>query len=402
MEGGVGLPSLLLLASKPVLVVGLLSAMGAIAVKCGVLSKQETSALAKVNFYLFIPGLSFSQLAATLSWSKAMHLWPLISNMCMSIMMGLFVGFLVQKIVRVDESLRNLVITCMGFRNVGNLPMVFIPTLCSAGLFDHFFSVQECTQMGYTYVAMDIAIANILQFTIAINLLTSSKSEEEHDEIVSFLSSGDIELTESTDISSPRIQARADIQEEKSQPSLGKIPWSQMFPMPTQVALVGVVIACIPPLKSLVCSETLSPLLESLSILGQGMVPATVPLLGAVLMTERQEIDQNKYKDGPTLGLGQVAAIVIVELLVLPWLLCGTAILLFHLGWYKPIDPVFVFVIFLANSSPSAIILLSLSILYKNRPEIMCKVLLYSYAAALIFLPINTAIYLKVLAHMFS
>ena len=101
-----GLPSLLVLASKPVLVVGLLSAMGAIAVKCGVLSKQETSALAKVNFYLFIPGLSFSQLAATLSWSKAMHLWPLISNMCMSIMMGLFVGFLVQKIVRVDESLR--------------------------------------------------------------------------------------------------------------------------------------------------------------------------------------------------------------------------------------------------------------------------------------------------------
>lgn len=397
-----GLPSLLVLASKPVFVVGLLSAIGAVAVKYGVLSKQETSALAKVNFYLFIPGLTFSQLASTLSWSKAVHLWPLISNMCISIMVGLFVGYLVQKIVRVDENLRNLVITCMGFRNVGNLPMVFIPTLCSAGLFDHFFTAEECTQMGYTYIAMDIAIANLLQFTIAINLLTSSKSVEENDEIVSFLSSGDIELTEPTDLSSPCMRTCIDIQEEREHQSVGKIRWIQMFPMPTQVAVVGMGIACIPPLKSLVCSETLSPLLESLSILGQGMVPATVPLLGAVLMTERQEVEQNKNKDGSTLGLGQIAAIIFIELLLLPWLLCGMAILLFHLGLYKSVDPVFVFVIFLANSSPSAIILLSLSIMYKNRPEIMCKLLLYSYAAALIFLPINTAIYLKVLDRMFS
>ena len=403
MEGGLDLPSLLGLASKPVFVVGILSSLGALAVKCGVLSRQETSALAAVNFYMFIPGLSFSQLASTLSLSTAMHLWPLISNMCISIMMGLLIGFLMQKLLKVDESLRNLVITCMGFRNVGNLPMVFIPTLCSAGLFDTFFNVDECTRMGYTYVAMDIAIANILQFTIAINLLTTSQSEETSDEMVSFLSSGDIELTESTDIASPSSATRLEVHDEPLKSSvsfLHRVPWRQMFPMPTQCAVLGTVVACIPPLKSLVCSEALSPLLDSLSLLGQGMVPATVPLLGAVLMIERK--DQDRHKDAPSLGMWQIAAIVFVELVLLPWLLCGIAILFFHLGWYTPVDPVFVFVLFLANSSPSAIILLSLSILYKNRPEIMSKILLYSYAGALVFLPLNTAFYLKILDRMFS
>lgn len=401
------LPFLLGLACQPVVVIGILSMLGAASVYFGVLSKQETSALAKVNFYLFIPGLSFSQLASTLSFTKVLHLWPLIANMCISILMGLFLGFIVQKIVRVDASLRNLVIVCMGFRNVGNLPMVFIPSLCSAGLFESYFNEDECTRMGYSYIAMDIAIANILQFTIAISLLSNLETEAE--DMMPLFSDGDIELTESTEIVSlHRTETISrEIQNENSglvasTSGMPKIPWRQMFPVPTQVAIAGVIVACIPPAKSIVCSETLSPILDSLAILGQGMVPATVPLLGAVLMTERQGNEQSMRTGSPILGPVQMGVIVLVELFILPWILCGIAIFFFQIGLYKHVDPVFVFVMFLANSSPSAIILLSLSILYKNRPETMSRILLYSYSAALVLLPLNTTFYLKILSHMFD
>ena len=66
---------------------------------------------------------------------------------------------------------------------------------------------------------------------------------------------------------------------------LRAVDWAGSFPMPTQATFLGLIIGCIPAAKQLLYSPDppLRVVSESLELLGGGLIPTAVPLLGAVL-----------------------------------------------------------------------------------------------------------------------
>ena len=67
---------------------------------------------------------------------------------------------------------------------------------------------------------------------------------------------------------------------------LAAVDWAALFPLPSQAAILGIVIGCIPPLKALFYGAGNPPLRVisgTLETLSGGMIPCAILLLGAVL-----------------------------------------------------------------------------------------------------------------------
>ena len=180
--------------------------------------------------------------------------------------------------------------------------------------------------------------------------------------------------------------------------TIKQIEWWKIFPLPTQAAIGGAIIGCIPVLKSLLFGTgsgttpaPLRSLSEALELLGQGLIPGAIPLLGAVL-----------YR-GP--GLSQLPArvtvgVVLTRLLIQPALLTALALLLFWSGAYPApalADPMFILTLLLANCTPTAINMQTLTVLYNHGAEEMSQILFYEYLASLLTLPFYIWIFLKVI-----
>lgn len=75
---------------------------------------------------------------------------------------------------------------------------------------------------------------------------------------------------------------------------LREVDWHAAFPPPIQATIAGIAVGCIPALRSLMFGPNppLRVLSEALRLLGDGLIPGAIPLLGAVLYrqvyTQRQ------------------------------------------------------------------------------------------------------------------
>lgn len=67
--------------------------------------------------------------------------------------------------------------------------------------------------------------------------------------------------------------------------SLAAVPWASFFPLPTQAALAGVAVGCIAPARRALYGDDapLGFLGDTIETLGDGLIPCTITLLGAVL-----------------------------------------------------------------------------------------------------------------------
>jgi predicted permease len=169
------------------------------------------------------------------------------------------------------------------------------------------------------------------------------------------------------------------------------IDWKAAFPIPTQAAFAGVLVGCTPFLKHLFFGTDNPPLRavsEALDLLGQGLIPGAIPLLGAVL-----------YR-GP--GKSQLPArvtvgVVLVRLVVQPILLTSMVLLALHLRFFIPPDPIFLLTLLLSNATPTAINMQTLTVLYKFGAEEMSQMLFYQYICSLITLPGCVWLFLKII-----
>ncbi|KAI8104241.1 hypothetical protein M9434_002801 [Picochlorum sp. BPE23] len=409
------------LAARPVIVTGLLASAGALLSKKGILTHPAgTATLAGCCFYLFIPALTFSNLASSVTVSKIVHLLPLMTNMTMCVLVGLVLGFLTSHIMGVEKENRNVIISVIGFKNVGNLPLVFIPSMCTGSTIFTKFLGDSCTRVGMSYVAIDICIATLLQFTIAIQLLKKRDFAEQnidrHESLQPLLSvgsSGVIELQqawtqeeeeeeeEPFPVQNATTDERALDNDLDGEPDamnlwdcLKGINWKQLFPLPSQAALAGLLFGCISPLRSLLYGPTpvLAPIAEALDLLGQGVIPGAIPLLGSVL---------SKGPGDSKMPISQILGTVFVSLVIQPWVLSGLVVLFVKIGLYTAPDPMFLFVMMLANSTPGAVNLQTMTILFNNRAEEMAQILFWSYVSALLVLPVNVALFIQIITWFF-
>lgn len=138
----------------------------------GILDSVGTSVLAKLGFNLFTPAIVFVTLAQAISLAALRELWPLILNTGISILLGLGVGYIASNVLNTPREYKNHVVTCVAFGNIGNLPLVFTSSLCDdhSALFYRQLG-DSCKHLGIAYTSMNMCVAVLFQFTVAIQLL---------------------------------------------------------------------------------------------------------------------------------------------------------------------------------------------------------------------------------------
>jgi hypothetical protein len=369
---------LLATAASPVLQAGLLAAAGAALAARGPLDARGTGVMASLCFYVYTPALTFSTLAASISVGSIRHLWPLLANMLLSVGAGVGAGYLCAAAVRAPARYRNLVVAAVGFGNVGNLPLVFVGSLCGdrSAVFWRVLGAR-CAPLGIAYTAFDICIATLFQFSLAIQLLRPPRVLDGEDAPAAGLApesrrAASLECcvvdigggggggggnglakhptlsdllplrdpatsSSSSRESSPRHQAlemqpvhaaaaateeeagallpRGGAHPSPSHPDtingsehdggarraaplaaaarwLRGVDWAAEVPLPTQAAVAGVVVGCVPWLRGLLYRDPraeggggapLRVVADALDLLGAGLIPGAIPLLGAVL-----------------------------------------------------------------------------------------------------------------------
>ncbi len=170
----------------------------------------------------------------------------------------------------------------------------------------------------------------------------------------------------------------------------GAARFFDIVPVPTFVSLIGLAVGCIPPLKALLFGPA-APLkfaTDALAILAQATVPAMSFTLGAVL---------EKGPGRAAIGWASVAGVIAARLTLVPG--AGGAMVIggAKLGAYAPLNPMFVFVLLLQNSSPTAINIQAIATMHGNHEKEMAALLFWQYMAAVLLLPLLVAAYMALI-----
>eukprot|EP00887_Chlorella_sp_A99_P005248 scaffold1.g5248.t1 len=159
--------------------VALLTAIGFLLAKRGILDVNGSSTAAKLSFFVFTPALIFSKLAQAVSLQSIAHLWPLLVNMCVSMAVGMLLGLAANATLGTPPPFRKLVLCAVSFGNVAKLPLVFVFALCHdrQALFYRALG-ERCEHVGVAYVAFNIAVGTVFHFTLAIRMLRPPREPE--------------------------------------------------------------------------------------------------------------------------------------------------------------------------------------------------------------------------------
>lgn len=162
----------------------------------------------------------------------------------------------------------------------------------------------------------------------------------------------------------------------------------RLFTPPVIATFLALFIGAVPPLKGLLYGDgaLLAPLSNAIAIVGAGMIPGLLILLGSLL------------SDGPSSSALQKRTILLavcVRGVVLPVLGIGFVSIL-KLGGCLPQDPLFEFVLLIQHAMPSAIILSTIATIHDHNSLEMSSLLFYQYMAAIFFMPAFLTVFLQI------
>ncbi|CAL8462850.1 g2384 [Coccomyxa elongata] len=171
---------LLLTSALPVVKVCLLSLVGVALAHLGVLDVKGRNSLSRVIFYVFIPSLTFTKLAASVDLANMGRWWFLPVNVLLSITVGMGIGWICALVLKAPKRLRPHVICSVATGNVGNLPLVLVAALCedSSSPIANEVAPGKCTELGIAYVVFAMWVAGLFQFTFGYFLLKPSAEDK--------------------------------------------------------------------------------------------------------------------------------------------------------------------------------------------------------------------------------
>ncbi|KAL4424764.1 hypothetical protein ABPG77_000804 [Micractinium sp. CCAP 211/92] len=538
-------------STTPTLIVCILGAVGATLAHKGTLNAQGCQTVARICFYVFTPALTFSKLAQAVSLQSIQHFWPLLANITISVFVGFGLGQLVGRLTRTPPELRSIVMCAVAFSNVGNLPLVFVSTLChdKQALFYRSLGA-DCEHQGIAYTAFEIAAATLWQFTVGIGLIRraaaqaalATAEEDGADDppavepgkagrhpsedaglpvraplrkepTLSDLLKGRQGSRSGSASSSPREEqpeqhnhTRSSPHAEQRQPSsqplelqtqppshlpvsrfhsavngspstglhahpavelqpavafqphpvppqpvplgwspgrpypngsgiadeaddedtaallgpagragdgggskaaasggsrlqrstrsawqyLRAVDWGAAFPLPSQAAILGITVGCIPPAKSLLYSPRppLRVLTEALDTLAAGLIPTTIPLLGAVLY---------RGPGASRLPARVTVAVLLTRLVLQPALSTGLVLAALRLRLFVSPDPMFLLILLLPNATPTAVNIQTMTVLYRVGEGEVATMLFWQYVASILTLPCWMWVFLRIM-----
>jgi predicted permease len=116
-----------------------------------------------------------SKLGSSVSVALAISLWPLAANMVICHAVGLGIGWLQVQLAGIPQNLRSQTLVMNTAGNIGNLPLVLVPSLIASP--DVLISA-EGKEMAITYVMLGFFVASFIQFPCGYLLLQRPAAEQ--------------------------------------------------------------------------------------------------------------------------------------------------------------------------------------------------------------------------------
>lgn len=138
----------------------------------GVVETATRRKLSIISFNLLLPAFNFFNLAQNIDVSTVTSYLPFAANSVLSNVLGMLMGWGSNWLVRTPLPLRYHVVAASGFGNLNSLPLLIVFAVCKHDDLP-FYQVlgDQCTSMGFGYIAIGTAATQMFTYPIAIWLL---------------------------------------------------------------------------------------------------------------------------------------------------------------------------------------------------------------------------------------
>lgn len=416
-----------------------LTMIGLVLARFEMIPRATFKLLSKLVFALFLPCLIFIHLGSSMTPQNFIRWWFIPVNVLLSTGIGCLLGYLVVLLCRPPPEFKRFTIIMTGFGNTGNLPLAIVGSVCHS--VNNPFGL-DCSRRGLAYVSFAQWVAVILVYTLVYHMM---EPPLEYYEIVE--EGTEIEEQQMDDVSAPLlVEAEWPGIEEKEtehsktpfiarvfysissltslpdiDPRNGGIsradtpqsircfaaprmvrkirvvaeqtPIQHILQPPTIASLLAIIIGVIPYLKGFVFGydAPLSVITDSLEILAGAMVPAVMLILGGML------------SEGPndsSLGCRTTIGIIVARLVVLPIFGIGIVTLADKLNIVVEGDRMYLFVLLLQYTTPSAILLGAIASLRNYAVREASSILFWQHILALVSLSVYNVMFIKLLSYI--
>ncbi|MCO5578984.1 hypothetical protein L7F22_032835 [Adiantum nelumboides] len=327
--------------------------------RVGLITPPGIKFLSKLVFMVFLPCLIFTQLGSAVTFQKMIQWWFIPVNVIIAAVVGCTIGCVLVWIVKPPPQFRKFTIVAVGIGNIGNIPLVLMDALCRDSS-NPFGTYETCSTKGVAYISYGQWVGAVIVYTFVYHML--SPSEEHSDCITSELNRDNsltVQLLDNNEVmKEDNYEGKSLIQRLRALSRKFAQAWEasnvirmlkQIFQPPVTASILALVVGAIPFLKNLIVEEdgALYFLTDSLSIMGDAMIPGIMLALGASLV------------GGPgtsELGFRTTVAIVLVRLFLIPYVGAGIVFLAKKLGFLVAGDELFEFVLLLQHSMPSSVL----------------------------------------------
>ncbi|KAK4266186.1 hypothetical protein QN277_027146 [Acacia crassicarpa] len=392
-------------ALMPVLKVLIITALGTLLAlnRFDILNKDAGMHLNNMVYYVFIPALSVSILAEAITFESLVMLWFMPVNILLTFIIGSVLGWLLIKITRAPTHLHGLVLGCCAAGNVGNMPLIILPSVCKERS-RPFGDEDVCNRNGLAYSSLSMALGNIYAWTYVYNLVRvssckSSKANEVDDSPMNLESLPTTSQKPSTcsvmvpaennpktkdcanglEIETARPEGVVEVTKEekvmKLLKKLGKKMNLKALLAPATIgSIIGLIIGVIPPFRKALVGENapLHVIEDSISMLGDAAIPAMTLLVGANLASGLK---------ASSIRFSVIIGIAVVRYIALPAFGVGILKGAIHIGLI-PNDPLYRFLLLLQYAVPPAVTISTITQLFEAGVVECSVVMLTTYACA--------------------
>eukprot|EP01025_Chloroclados_australasicus_P024062 TRINITY_DN2421_c0_g3_i2.p1 TRINITY_DN2421_c0_g3~~TRINITY_DN2421_c0_g3_i2.p1 ORF type:complete len:443 (+),score=38.86 TRINITY_DN2421_c0_g3_i2:99-1427(+) len=416
-------------AVQPVLKIALLSIVGVILGRKGIIDRKGESLLGQLIVKVFLPSLMIAKLGSTLSWSNLLQWWPSMLNVLLTVVVGGFLGWMLAVASKVPYNFRGHTIAACGLGNVGSIPLIFAPEVVKNAK-DIFGEPDETLAIAYTVLGLWVVVIGI--FSWANKLIpvkqdnTQQQQQQQHGNFAGENRTQDCRVLEiemqqvETGESIPYCVSTESMLEDKENDEkdfrqqfsklnsgssmvshedssrqtpndlgvrylnlIGAFIKNQILVYinaPVLATVAALVIGIIPPVQKILFDEgaPLQIVGSTFDTLGDATIPSMMILLGATLSS------------GPTqanVSIRTVVGLCITRLILVP--VIGTLLLYFAFKgkWIDMPDRVFALVLLSQWLVPTAINLQSLAAIKNNGVLELSVILFWQYIFAIFTMP---------------
>ncbi|KAL5743388.1 hypothetical protein ACOSQ2_026504 [Xanthoceras sorbifolium] len=406
--------------------------------------KATFKTLSKLVFMLFLPCLIFNHLAPSISLKNLLLWWFIPVNTVVSTVIGCLLGYLVTLVCRPPPQFFRFTIIMTAFGNTGYIPLAVVSSVCHSSSGNPFG--PSCYASGVAYVSFTQWVCIVLVYTLVYHMMeppleyyeiVEENEDDNDDEIVEVVATAvndlsrpllveaewpgledketvhcktpfiarlfnsssnipDLESMEEEDnpvhpnspksikcLAEPRMVRKMRIVAEHT-------PIRNILQPPMLASVLAILVGIIPGLTPIAFGDDapLSFITDSLDIMAAAAVPSAMLILGGMLA------------EGPNeskLGLRTTIGIIVARLLILPLTGIGVVFLAEKWGLLIPGDQLYMFVLLLQYTTPSALLLGAIASLRGYAVGEASTLLFWQHVFAIFSLAFYIVVYFKLL-----